>query len=149
MSKNLMSDLRILAFFLVVIMQGGCSPAETTDQEVRSIKSHMAEMEGYSNVLFRDIDDPKYKDEVLAHLKKLRAGLRASMKQIPESVSSGNIAVSQRNELVEDYQARVRVADDMIGKMITKVEKGEFSEAKHLLLELDQIRRDCHSEYGE
>lgn len=112
-----------------------------------SLKSHMARMGSLMNFLFRHIDEPDRSPELLEAIDELREHLRLSRRFTPFSLAS---LADARQEFIEAtrYKTCLDDADASLKALQSTVRAGTPAAAKSQLLELDRIRRDCHSAFG-
>lgn len=127
----------------------GPSAAEALELGVLpTMKGHMGRLGTLMNLLFRSIDEPDETAAVLAAIDEMKLHLeRVGETLLPDTVSF-IMEPSARRAATEGYKRCVDRSITQLEEIAVALRGDRFPRARQLLLQLDQLRRDCHSKYG-
>ena len=113
-----------------------------------TMKGHMARLGTLMNFLFRELDEPDQKDAVLGVIDEMKRHLESVGRALlPDKVASiTNHA--WRMHAVAGFRSCVERSIGLLDQIAAAVGAEQGEAALSGLYELDQLRRDCHSEFA-
>ena len=150
-----------LAVFLII---GAATPLQaeqkSADTDVESIaeqkltilptlRGHMARLGTLMNFLFRELDEPDKSRAVLVTIEEMKLHLTSVGESFLPTKISTTASLSERTDAIGGFKACVGGAIAMLDVIAKDVEAERLRDARESLLELDRLRRDCHSAYAD
>lgn len=123
-------------------------PTELELDVLPTLKGHMARLGTLMNVLFRDVDDPERQTEVLTAIEEMTLILEnvgARFEPIKVVLLSDK---GEKAAVLSGFQNCIRLAVEALDEMAEQLNETRFDMARQTLLDLDALRRDCHSKYA-
>ncbi len=113
-----------------------------------TLKGHMARLGSLMNFLFRNIDDEKYKGDLIIAVSEMQVLIKNSRQFKPDKYLL-KIPDSDNEQALEDFQLCIKNASEKLDQLVMKIsDEKDNTPDKPVLLELDLIRRNCHSKFG-
>lgn len=113
-----------------------------------TLKGYMGRLGTLMNFLFREVDEPSKRDEVQKVIDEMTSHLKdVKDKLLPRQIiaMAGGPA---RLTAIDGFKACVDGAIDTLDAISSNIKDENFQAARKSLLDLDQLRRDCHTEYA-
>lgn len=114
-----------------------------------TLRGHMARLGTLMNFLFREIDEPHQSEAVLVTIGEMKLHLTSVGESFLPAKISTTASLSERADAIGGFKACVGGAIAMLDVIAKDVEADRLSDARVGLLELDGLRRDCHSDYAD
>ncbi|MEQ8824817.1 MAG: hypothetical protein RIC14_10625 [Filomicrobium sp.] len=113
-----------------------------------TMKGYMGRLGTLMNFLFREVDEPSKRDEVQQVINEMKSHLsEVKDKLLPRQILA--MAGGQaRLTAIGGFKACVDGAIDTLDAISSNIIDENFQAARKSLLYLDQLRRDCHTEYA-
>ncbi len=123
--------------------------AEVSDLGVLpTMKGYMGRLGTLMNVLFRTVHKPDSADDTLRAIEEMTRHLQeVGNTLLPDKVEAIDDK-AQQGMAIHGFKACVDQAITGLSAIAARISAREFEAARARLLELDQLRRDCHSKYA-
>ncbi|WP_421724532.1 hypothetical protein [Bauldia sp.] len=112
-----------------------------------SLRAHMAELGTLMNFLFRHIDDPARAGE-LADIAEKMEGLLLAAGAFTPNVALLEMDPEKEATIMRGFQACLDRARGAVRDLRMSLTAGTGEAWRAQLLQLDEIRRDCHAAFG-
>ena len=113
-----------------------------------TLKGHMARLGSLMNFLFRNIDDEKYTSELITTVAEMQLLIKNAGQFKPDKALM-KIPEADHEKALGEFRHCIQNASEKLDKLMIKIsDVQDKTPDKPVLLELDLIRRACHSKFG-